>query len=161
MSQDTLVQADTLKVLGKMTSDNGNFSTDGTLGNLTATKLTVAGKVFGAVTSLDITSSAQAISADASTITTAKTINRTLPGAAHTGMILAAGTVDGQLCIVTNEAVGATSTLTFNATVATSNVAGDGTEVTIIEDNSATLFIWLANAAAPAWYPVMSVGVTN
>lgn len=148
MSQDPVIQADTLKVLGKLTSDNGNFATDGTLGNITANQVTVSGNVLGAINSLSITASAQSLAADSATITTAKAINRTLPTAARASMVLAPGTVNGQICIVTNEATTADFSITFAAVVATSNILGDGVEALLIADGSACMFVWITTSSA-------------
>lgn len=80
------------------------------------------------------------------TITTATTMTRGLPAAARTGAILTAGTVDGQLCIVENQAV-ASLGVTFDV-AGTSNVA-DGIKCTI-PGLSSKMFIW--DAAKALWY---------
>ncbi len=46
MSQDELVYAAKATIAGKISTDNGNFSTDGTSGNVTAAALTASGNVL-------------------------------------------------------------------------------------------------------------------
>lgn len=85
--------------------------------------------------------------ATAGTIATAGlSVSRVNPSAGSaTGVILAAGTVDGQVCIVENDH--ATNTVTF-AAAATSNVA-DGASDAIAALRAAT-FVW--NATTSRWY---------
>lgn len=81
-------------------------------------------------------------------------ISRTAPAGACTGAIMQPGTVDGQICIVTNENVASTTNIiTFSATIATANVINDGTNPQVIKCGTAKAFVWLAslNAAAGAW----------
>lgn len=81
-------------------------------------------------------------------------ISRTAPSGACTNAILQAGTFNGQLVIVTNENVASTAnTITFNATIATSFVANDGTNPQVIKCATAKMFIWLSslNSGNGAW----------
>ncbi len=71
---------------------------------------------------------------------------RVTPAAARTGIILAAGTIDGQEVIVVNEGAAA-NTLTFNTTPATSFVAGAATE-SAIAGLTSRRFVWTDGA----WY---------
>lgn len=72
---------------------------------------------------------------------------RVTPAAARTGIILQAGTFDGQEVIVVNEGAAA-NTLTLNTTPATSNVADSATE-TAIAGLTARKYVWTDGA----WYP--------
>lgn len=93
-----------------------------------------------------VSATAVAIGA-AGTIATANIgVSRVSPVAARTGCILAAGTLNGQQCWVTNEAV-VGNYIQFDV-AATSNVA-DGIN-TIIPGLSARLFIW--DNAQLLWY---------
>jgi hypothetical protein len=72
---------------------------------------------------------------------------RVSPAAAVTGMILGAGTVDGQRVTIANEATAA-NTVTF-AAAGTSNVA-DGTS-SVIAGLTARSFVWISNSSR--WFP--------
>lgn len=71
------------------------------------------------------------------------------PAAARTGIILAPGTVNGQEVWVVNQGAAA-NTLTFNATPATSNVAGAATEGAIV-GLTARKFVWVGGSTN-LWY---------
>ncbi len=88
-------------------------------------------------------------------------ISRTAPSTAGTGAILAPGTVNGQIVIVTNENVASTTNIiTFSATIATANVINDGTNPQVIKCGTAKAFVWLAslNSAAGAWVSLGAYG---
>jgi hypothetical protein len=70
------------------------------------------------------------------------------PAAARAGIILQAGTIDGQEVWVVNQGAAA-NTLTFNTTPATANVASSATE-TAIAGLTARKFVWVAGVAL--WY---------
>lgn len=70
-------------------------------------------------------------------------------GSARTGVILQAGTYDGQEVTVINEDTTAAHSITF-AAVATSHVANGVT--TVINGLTQRIFRWSANAATPAWF---------
>jgi hypothetical protein len=70
------------------------------------------------------------------------------PAAAVTGVILQAGTVDGQTITVLNTSV-AGNTVTFAA--ASTSLVADGTS-SVIAGLTARRFVW--NAAAGRWFPV-------
>jgi hypothetical protein len=72
---------------------------------------------------------------------------RVSPAAAVTGVILGAGSVDGQRVTISNEATAA-NTITF-AAAGTSNVA-DGTS-SVIAGLTARSFVWVANSSR--WFP--------
>ena len=76
------------------------------------------------------------------TIATAN-VGRTLvtPAAARTGIILAAGTIDGQELWVINQGAAA-NTLTLNTTPATANVADSATEAAIA-GLTARKYVWV------------------
>lgn len=99
---------------------------------------------------LSLTQSATAVAiANAGTIATAGiVVSRVSPASGVTGIIMAAGTQPGQLCIVVNEAVAANS-VTFNTTPATANVADSATE-TAIAGLTARLYVW--DAGTSLWY---------
>jgi hypothetical protein len=84
--------------------------------------------------------------ANSGTIATAgvSSVARVAPTGARTGVILAAGTWDGQICHVINESA---NTVTF-AAAATSNVA-DGTSAVVAALRSMT-FVW--NSSTSRWY---------
>jgi hypothetical protein len=88
-------------------------------------------------------------------------ISRTAPSGACTNAILQAGTVNGQIVIVTNENVASTTnTITFNTTIATSNVINDGTNPQVIKCGTAKAFIWLSslNGGNGAWVSLAPFG---
>lgn len=85
------------------------------------------------------------------TITTSGiSVARNIAVAARTGAIMAAGTYDGQPITVDNEDTTAGNSITF-AAVGTSRVANGVT--TVINGLTQKRFVWMANAATPAWYP--------
>ncbi|HVT97047.1 MAG TPA: hypothetical protein VHE33_06035 [Acidobacteriaceae bacterium] len=71
------------------------------------------------------------------------------PAAARTGIILQAGTVNGQEVWVVNQGAAA-NTLTFHTTPATSNVADSATEPAIA-GLKARKYVWVS--AVSLWYP--------
>lgn len=90
---------------------------------------------------------AQAITANGQTINTAAvTSQRIAPNAAYTGIIMQAGTVAGQQCMVMNESTTANSVTM--AAAATSNVA-DGTSC-VIAGASQKTFVW--DVGTNLWY---------
>jgi hypothetical protein len=98
---------------------------------------------------------APAQSATAPAIANAGTINtagvgvaRVSPASAVTGIILQAGTIPGQQCLVVNEAAGP-NTISFNTTPATSNVANSANEPPI-PGLSARLYVW--DSGSSLWY---------
>jgi len=91
------------------------------------------------------------------TIGTANLVNRTAPSGAVTGAILAAGTKNGQVAIVTNESIVVANTITFSATLATGLVLVDASaDATVIKAASAAIFIWFSslNSGNGAWVHV-------
>lgn len=97
--------------------------------------------------SVAMSSTSPTVSNNGTINTAALGATRVAPAGAVTGIILQAGTVDGQTIRVINEAVAA-NTVTF-AAVGTSNVAG-GTGV-VIAGQAQKYFTW--GAAAARWYP--------
>jgi len=84
------------------------------------------------------------------TITTAGVgVAKVNPAAAETGVILQAGTLDGQEVTVINEAVAANS-ITF-AAAATSNVADGASDV--VAGLKSRTYVWEAGTAR--WYPML------
>lgn len=84
------------------------------------------------------------------TLTTAGLlITRTSPAGAITGVIMQPGTVDGQICIVENDAIAA-NTVTM-AAAGTSNVSNGVS--TVIAGLTSVAYIW--NATTNLWYPVL------
>lgn len=89
------------------------------------------------------------------TIATNKLVSRTSAnGAAVTGMTLGAGTVNGQIVIVTNEDSTAADSITFGTTVASNFVFGAAAST--IAGGSMAIFIWLTslNSGNGAWVRV-------
>lgn len=89
------------------------------------------------------------------TIATSKLVVRTSAnGAAVTGMTLGAGTVNGQIVIVTNEDSTAANSITFGTTVASNFVFG--ATASTIAGGSMAVFIWLSslNSGNGAWVRV-------
>jgi len=87
--------------------------------------------------------------ANAGTIATANIgVSRVSPTGAVTGVILAAGTIPGQLCFVVNEAAQA-NPVTFAAS-GTSNVS-DGVN-DMLYGGQARLYVW--DSGTSLWYPV-------
>jgi hypothetical protein len=141
-----VVQNDPMGTATTLSLDNGNISTDG-LGNLTFQNLITQGAKLvlsnqSAVVNLTSTT----------TIATAKVISRTSAnGAAVTAMTLAAGSVNGQVVIVTNEDNTAANSITFGTTIATNLVFG--ATASTIAGGSFAIFIWFAslNSGNGAW----------
>lgn len=97
----------------------------------------------------NVVSATAAVVATGGTITTAGvTVARVNPGAAVTGVILEAGSLDGQVCTVVNTSASADS-VTF-AAAATSNVAS-GTSA-VIAGVTGQMFVW--SEAAALWFAV-------
>lgn len=93
----------------------------------------------------------QTLTGNAETIDTTLLINKVTAGAARTGIILEAGSSDGQLFILLKIDALANS-ITFNSVTTTSNVAG--TDVATQDALSAIgtyFFIW--NSTNSLWYP--------
>jgi len=139
------VQGDGLTLAaGDLTLNSGNVNlTKGnvtaTAGNLTVTTGTSA--LLGAVLQAGATSSTQGGTGSAVTFTTGAVINRKLPTGACTTAILAAGTVNGQMIVVSNLAQNTSYSITFDAP-ATSNVWDDGTNPQVIKAGTAKMFYW-------------------
>ena len=123
---------------GALTVSSGGATV--TAGGLTVTAGTTA--LNGAVLQAGITTT-QGGTGAAVTFTTANVINRKLPTGACTGAILAAGTVNGQIIIVTNEAQNTSYSITFDVP-ATSNVWDDGTNPQVIKAGTAKMFVWIS-----------------
>lgn len=88
------------------------------------------------------------------TIGTSQFINRNAAAGAVTAAILAAGTFNGQVVIVTNETTTVANTITFSTTLATGLVLTDATpDANVIKAASASMFIWLQslNGGNGAW----------
>lgn len=120
-------------------------------GGVTVTSGTMAllGTIFQCATS----GSAQAPSGAGQTLVVNTVVNRKAPGAACTGTIMAPGTINGQLCIITNESQNTNNTITF-AAPATSNVWDDGTNPPVIKAGTAKMFVWIsALNTTGAWVP--------
>jgi|SRR6185312_1836539 len=122
-----------LKKAGSLSTDDGLFTSDGN-GNLSYAS--IKGQP----------ASAQQTIASSGTIAVNAGAVRCTNAGAVTGVILAAGTTDGQEVTVYNEAA---NSITF-AAVATSHVA-DGTS-DVIATLTAARYKWNANASTPAWY---------
>lgn len=123
------------------------YTVDATTGNVTLNQEVVFDGTRSDVTS----ATADAVASDGTITTAGVTVARVLPAAAVTGVILEAGTVDGQVVRVVNENTTSADSVTF-AAVATSNVA-DGTS-DVIDGLAGATYVWNANAATPAWYKV-------
>lgn len=122
---------------GDLILNTGNVAL--TKGNLTVTAGTTA--LLGAVLQGGLTATTQGGTGAAVTFTTGAVINRKLPTGACTGAILAAGTVNGQIIVVSNLAQNATFTITFDVP-ATSNVWDDGTNPQVLKAGTAKMFYW-------------------
>lgn len=138
---------------GSITSDNGNFTTDGA-GNVTATSITAAikasgGNVNAGTLQLVETTTAAQVIANGNTITLPAntTVVRVAPAAAVTGIIMPTQTGgNGQIVIVINTSAAA-NTVTF-AAAGTSGVA-DGVSA-VIAGLTMKVFVWDATEAL--WY---------
>lgn len=136
---------------GATAGTNGNVSI-GTTNALTVSIGNAAGTVKLAGTARLGTSSAlQTAAGNGETINTSGIgyAHYTTNGAARTGVILQAGTYDGQELTVFNEDPTAGNSITM-AVVATSNVANGVT--CVINGLQARKFAWNATAATAAWY---------
>lgn len=127
---------------GTISSDNGLFSTNGA-GVITVAGIINSGNSSSGSVTWATTGATQQTVATGNTITiTASTVlQKITTGGAVTGVILTAGTVDGQVVAIENNSA---NSVTF-AAVGTSNVA-DGTSA-VIAANRTTIFIWDNNAA--------------
>jgi len=95
------------------------------------------------------------------TIATGNVINRVAPSGACTAAILAAGTVNGQIAVVTNESTVVANTITFSTTLATGLILTDATpDAHVIKASSGAIFAWFTslNAGAGAWVRVGPFG---
>lgn len=111
---------------------------------------TLTGQLVGGVLSVAQSGTAPDPGAGGTITTSGVGVARVTPAAARTGVILQAGTVAGQLCLVINEAAVGNS-ITFNTTPATSNVADSATEA-LIPGLQSRLFIW--DSGTSLWYAV-------
>lgn len=94
-----------------------------------------------------LTTNAAVTLTNGNTITTAGLgLSRVTNGGAVTGIIMQAGTVDGQVIVVENDAAASVTM----AAAGTSNVA-NGTSAVIAALNCA-VFVW--NSTTALWYPV-------
>lgn len=105
----------------------------------------ITGETSGTGGGLDVTATAP-VNVNGDTIPTTSDIARSAPAGAITGVILQAGTANGQRVTVVNESAAA-NTITF-AAAGTSNVA-DGV-TTVIPGLRASTFWW--NASTGRWY---------
>lgn len=149
---------------GGLYADNGNFQTDGQ-GNVTAVGLTTSGALSLLSTTLQLESTASGSIATPTgagqTISTSHLVNRVAASGACTAAILAAGTKNGQIAIVTNETTTAANTITFSTTLATGLVLTDATpNAVVIKAASAAIFIWFTslNSGNGAWVHVAPFG---
>lgn len=127
---------------GSISSDGGNFTTNGA-GVLTVAGIVTTGNVASGTVTWTTTGATQQTLATGNTVTiTAGTIvQKTTNAGAVTGIIMPAGTVDGQVVAVENNSA---NSVTF-AAAGTSRVA-DGASA-VIAANRTTIFIWDNNAA--------------
>ena len=142
MPIDAFTNPSSLTVVGPLVVQND--TKEGRAGSITLNGASVLGPmVTGAVATP--TGAAQTIATSVS-----NPISRTAPSGACTNAILQAGSVNGQICIVTNENnASTTNTITFNTTIATSFVYNDGTNPQVIKCGTGKMFIWIA--ALSAW----------
>jgi hypothetical protein len=158
MPSDQLTYPDLFRILGPVSIAN---DPNGAAGSLTVTGPISSSGGTQALLGLILQLSASASGSIPTPTGAAQTIatntgiiSRVAPSGACTAAIMQAGTVNGQLVIVTNENVASTTNIiTFSATIATANVINDGTNPQVIKCGTAKAFIWLAslNAAAGAW----------
>lgn len=134
----TIVSDPNSGAAGKVSSDNGAFTTDG------------AGNVaLGSLAENQTTGTVQTLSTSGTITTPANTgVVRVTAAAAVTGIILGAGSKPGQRLTVIHEGAAA-NTITY-AAAGTSNVA-DGTS-DVITGPSARTFVW--DSITALWYPV-------
>ena len=82
------------------------------------------------------------------TIATAASVARVTPAAAVTGIIMQAGVVPGQMCLVDNQGA-ASATITFNTNPATSHVS-NAAAASVIPGLAGRLFTWDGSFWVPA-----------
>jgi hypothetical protein len=127
----------------------------GAAATITAASLTLTNALVAGPGNFSLGASAVNTTGGAAmSVATANPISRNAPSTAGTNAVMVPGTVNGQICIVTNENVASTTLIiTFNTTIATSFVANDGTNPQVVKCGTAKMFVWLAslNAAAGAW----------
>jgi len=148
MGQDVFSNPNNVQILGSLTQKQdglnvGTVSLDGGLITTNGAGLLTAVNVAGKQ------SAAAATIANAGTIATANLgVSRVTTAGAVTGVIMQAGTVAGQQCIVVHEGTAA-NTITM-ATAATSNVAAGTT--CVLSGLAAHLFVW--DSGTSLWYQV-------
>ena len=150
MAQDTLLDAEQIISLGKISTDRGNITSDGVSGSLTTAGLITtslnSSQQFGGVTG---GTGGTAITTNG-TVSTATRIAKLLPGSAVTGIILGSGVADGQELTILNVAAAASS-ITF--TTAGSAAASSHVSTAIVMSGQrAAKFVWDVGTAL--WYDV-------
>ncbi|SRR6266567_1693669 len=150
MAQDVFIEAERLQVMGSISSDRANITSDGVNGTLTSVGLVVTNlnstNQFGGITG----GGAGASCTTGGTISTATRVSKSVTGSAVTGVILGSGTQDGQELTVVNTAAAASSIsfATAGSAAASSHCATDF----VFSGARAAKFVWEATSAL--WYPV-------
>ena len=149
--QDTTVNAQVVQVQGKLTSDNGNFATDGVNGSVTAAGITttnlIASQQYGGVTG----GSAGASILTSGTISSATRISKVTAGSAVTAVIVGSGVQDGQELTIVH--VGAAASSIAFATAGSAAASSHAATDFVISGQTCSKFVWDSGTAL--WYPVV------
>jgi hypothetical protein len=149
--QDTNIVAETATVAGKLTTDHGNISTDGSAGTLTTIGLVTTtlnatnqiGGITGGAAGASVTTSG--------TINAATRVTKVTTGSAVTSVIVGSGVSDGQELTILHVGAAASSI----AFVAAGSAAGSSHVATdfVISGQTCSKFVWEVTTAL--WYPVV------
>jgi len=159
MAQDAFIEAERLQVMGSISSDRGNITSDGTNGSLTTVGLVTTNQTIttGTITTANLTNlnggtsgAAGASVTTSGTISTTKLINKITAGSAVTAVIMQSGTTDGQIVAVQHVGAAASSVTfaTAGSAAGSSHIATDY----VFSGQKAALFVWDITTAL--WYPI-------
>ncbi len=154
MAQDAFIEAERLQVMGSISTDRGNITSDGTNGTLTTVGMVTTTQTITTANLTNLnggTSGAAGASVTTSgTISTTKLINKITAGSAVTAVIMQSGTTDGQIVAVQHVGVAASSVTfaTAGSAAGSSHIATDY----VFSGQKAALFVWDITTAL--WYPI-------
>ncbi len=154
MAQDAFIEAERLQVMGSISADRGNITSDGTNGTLTTVGMVTTTQTITTANLTNLnggTSGAAGASVTTSgTISTTKLINKITAGSAVTAVIMQSGTTDGQIVAVQHVGAAASSVTfaTAGSAAGSSHIATDY----VFSGQKAALFVWDITTAL--WYPI-------
>src|SRR6266436_325679 len=154
MAQDAFIEAERLQVMGSISTDRGNITSDGTNGTLTTVGMVTTTQTITTANLTNLnggTSGAAGASVTTSgTISTTKLINKITAGSAVTAVIMQSGTTDGQIVAVQHVGAAASSVTfaTAGSAAGSSHIATDY----VFSGQKAALFVWDITTAL--WYAI-------